>query len=61
MSINYSGTNLSIIKYSNTELDKIIYNEVIVYQRITVNYYCENAVYKSVKVISGDSIDLSST
>ena len=60
MSINYNETSATVIKYNNTELDKVIYNGVIVYQRITVNYYCENTVYKSVKVVSGNNVDLSS-
>ena len=60
MSINYNETSATVIKYNNTELDKVIYNGVIVYQRITVNYYCENSIYKSVKIISGNSVDLSS-
>ena len=61
MSISYNNTTLSIIKYSNTELDKVIYDDTTVYQRVTVNYYCENSVYRSVKVISGNSVDLSSS
>ena len=61
MSINYNESNLSIIKYNNTELDKVVYGNTTVYQRITVNYYCENTVYKSVKVISGNNVDLSSS
>ena len=61
MSVSYNGTNLSIVKYESTELDKVIYNDTTVYQRITVNYYCENTVYKSVKVISGNNVDLSSS
>ena len=60
MSVNYNDTSATIVKYNNTELDKIIYNTTTVYQRITVNYYCENTVYRSVKVISGNSVDLSS-
>ena len=61
MSISYNGTTINTVKYNNTELDKIVYNTTTIYQRITVNYYCENTVYKSVKVISGNSVDLSST
>ena len=60
MSVSYNGTNLSIVKYESTELDKVVYDNTTVYQRITVNYYCENTIYKSVKVISGNSVDLSS-
>ena len=60
MSIKYNNTTLSVIKYNNTELDKLIYNTTTVYQRITVNYYCENSVYRSTKVISGNNVDLSS-
>ena len=61
MSVSYNGTNLSIVKYESTELDKVVYNNTTVYQRVTVNYYCENTVYKSVKVISGNNVDLSSS
>ena len=60
MSISYNGTNLTVLKYGSTELDKVVYNNTIVYQRITVNYYCENSIYKSTKVISGNNVDLSS-
>ena len=60
MSIIYNGTTINMVKYNNTELDKVIYNNTTVYQRITVNYYCENSIYKSTKVISGNSVDLSS-
>ena len=60
MSINYNDTSATIVKYNNTELDRILYGDTIVYQRITVNYYCENTVYRSVKVVSGNSVDLSS-
>ena len=61
MSIKYNNTTLSVIKYNNTELDKVIYNDTTVYQRIVVNYYCENSVYRSVKVVSGNNVDLSSS
>ena len=61
MSVNYNNTGIDVIKYNNTELDKVIYNDTTVYQRITVNYYCENTVYKSTKVISGNNVDLSSS
>lgn len=61
MAIKYSNTTLSIIKYNDTELDKVVYNKTTVYQRIVVNYYCENSVYKSVKVVSGTAISLSSS
>ena len=60
MSIIYNGTTCTDIKYNDTILDKVIYNNTIVYQRITVNYYCENSIYKSTKVISGNNVDLSS-
>ena len=60
MGIKYNNTSATIVKYNNTELDKVIYNTTTVYQRITVNYYCENSVYKSTKVISGNRVDLSS-
>ena len=61
MPVNYNNTTLSIIKYNNTELDKVIYGTSTVYQRITVNYYCENTVYKSIKVITGSSVSLASS
>lgn len=61
MSIKYNNTSATIVKYSNTELDKIIYNTTTVYQRITVNYYCENTIYKSIKVVTGNNVDLSSS
>ena len=60
MSIKYNNTSATIVKYNNTELDKVVYNTTTVYQRIIVNYYCENSIYRSVKVISGNSVDLSS-
>ena len=60
MSVKYNNTTASIIKYNNTELDKVIYGTGTVYQRITVNYYCENTVYRSVKVVSGNAVSLSS-
>ena len=61
MSVSYNGTNLTVLKYGSTELDKVVYNTTTVYQRITVNYYCENSIYRSVKVISGNNVDLSSS
>ena len=60
MSIKYNNTESSIIKYDNVELDKIIYNNTTVYQKVTVNYYCENTVYKSTKVVTGNNVDLGS-
>ena len=61
MSIRYNGNNIDLINYNNTELDKVTYNDITVYQRIIVNYYCENTVYKSTKIVSGTTIDLSSS
>lgn len=59
--MNFNGTSLDIINYNDIELDKVTYNDTTVYQRITVNYYCENSIYKSSKIVSGNSIDLSSS
>ena len=28
MSVSYNGTNLTVLKYESTELDKIIYNTI---------------------------------
>ena len=61
MPINYIDTELDILSYHDTELDKVIYDTTTVYQRITVNYYSENNSVKSVKVISGKAVSLSSS
>ena len=62
MSTRYdNSSDLTNIIYDGTELDKVIYDTTTVYQRITVNYYCENTIYKSTKVVSSNNIDLSSS
>ena len=62
MSTRYdNSSDLTNVIYDGTELDKVVYNDTIVYQRITVNYYCENSVYRSVKVITGSSVSLASS
>ena len=62
MSTRYdNSSDLTNIIYDGTELDKVIYDTTTVYQRITVNYYCENTIYRSTKVVSGNNVDLSSS
>ena len=62
MSIIYNDTTINTVKYNNTELDKVIYNGVIVYQRgIDVVYHSETNNSKTIKVPIGESVPLDSS
>ncbi len=62
MSIVYNGTTCTDIKYNDTILDKVIYDDVVVYERTrTVTYYSESTNTKTAQVVPGSNVDLSSS